>query len=208
MKGLFITFEGTDGAGKTTQMQRLAQRLQAQCRAVLLSREPGGCPIAEQIRTVLLDPQNMAMSPVTEALLYAAARSQHVYEVIRPALQRGDIVLCDRFLDSSLAYQAYGRGLGEDLVRRINEPALDGLQPDLTFYLALGAASSLRRSEKRSAPDRLELAGLDLQQKVSLAYGMLAQRESDRIVVVDAAQSIERIHEHIWQAVLRKTQGF
>ncbi|MDD3242367.1 MAG: dTMP kinase [Eubacteriales bacterium] len=202
MKGLFITFEGTDGSGKTTQMNLLAQRLRQEGRTVLLSREPGGCPISEKIRAILLDRDNAEMDAVTEAYLYAAARAQHVRQVIRPALARGEVVLCDRFLDSSLAYQAYGRGMGEDLVRAINAPAVDGLVPDLTVYLALDAEASVQRSRSRGEqPDRLEMAGVSLQEKVARAYALLAHREPERLVMIDAAQPIAHTQERIWKQV-------
>jgi dTMP kinase len=156
-KGWFITFEGPDGAGKTTQMTRLTAYLRERGLDVLVTREPGGTPIGEQIRHLLLDPGNGAMDPVTETLLYAASRAQHVREVIGPALAAGRVVVCDRFFDSSLAYQAYGRGLGERMVRDINGPAMGDSAPDATICMLARPETSRRRlSRKDNALDRLE----------------------------------------------------
>ncbi len=206
MKGMFLTIEGTDGAGKSTQIALLADFLRQKGCSVVLTREPGGTPIGEKIRSLLLDPANGDMTSATEALLYAASRAQHVSQTIVPALQEGSVVICDRFYDSSVVYQAYGRGLGEAMIKSINGWALDGLEPDCTVLFLLPPQKALERARKDHAPDRLEQAGLSLQQKVYEAYVALAQREPGRIVTVDASQSVEKVAEQVQQAVWEKLQ--
>lgn len=209
MKGMFITIEGTDGAGKSTQIGLLAEFLRQKGLPVVLTREPGGTAIGEKIRALLLDEANREMTPVTEALLYAASRAQHVSQTIRPALEAGKIVICDRFFDSSLVYQAWGRNLGEALVQSINQWALDGLEPDCTLLFSLQVADGMARAAKDHAPDRLELEGISFQQKVYDAYQTLAKRYPKRIVAVNAAQSVEEVakevQEAIWSRIVEKT---
>ena len=196
MKGIFITFEGPDGSGKTTQIRLLADYCRDLGYEVVLTREPGGTPISEAIRELLLDPAHKEMDGVTEALLYAASRAQHVAEKIRPALEKGCIVLCDRFMDSSIAYQGYARGLGDD-VRVINEFAVQGTQPDITFFLDLSAAEGKRRVASARSLDRLEQEDLSFHNAVYEGYLQLKERYASRYVTVDASQSIERIAEEI-----------
>ena len=181
MKGIFITFEGPDGSGKTTQIRLLREYCLAKGYDVVLTREPGGTPISEAIRALLLDPAHKEMDGVTEALLYAASRAQHVAEKIRPALEKGCVVLCDRFMDSSIAYQGYARGLGDD-VRVINEFAVQGTQPDITFLMDL---------------DRLEQEDLSFHNAVYEGYMQLKEIYRSRFVTVDASRSIEEIAEEI-----------
>lgn len=189
--GFFITFEGIEGCGKTTQLQRLAAKLQATGEAVLITREPGGCAIADALRAILLDSANHAMAPTTELLLYAAARAQHVAEVIRPALEAGRIVLCDRFSDATLAYQGYGRGLDRELIGELNRVATGGLNPDLTLLLDFPAEEGLERARQRNAgsdgPDegRFEAEALPFHRRVRDGYLALAAAE-DRFRVIDA----------------------
>src|SRR5213082_561371 len=152
-RGLFISFEGMDGSGKTTQMHRLAARLRNQGRTVLETTEPGGPPIAMKIRRILLDSANQALSPRAELLLYFASRAQNVDEVIRPALERGEVVLSDRFTDSSLVYQGYGRGLGAGAVEALDEVACRGLKPDLTILVDVDAEASLARARARNVAE-------------------------------------------------------
>jgi dTMP kinase len=191
-KGWFITFEGPDGAGKTTQMTRLTAYLRERGLDVLVTREPGGTPIGEQIRHLLLDPGNSAMDPVTETLLYAASRAQHVREVIGPALAAGRVVVCDRFFDSSLAYQAYGRGLGERMVRDINGPAMGDIAPDATICMLARPETSRRRlSRKNNALDRLENEDADFFDRVYEGYLALARAYPGRILLLDADRSKE-----------------
>ena len=196
IKGFFITFEGPDGCGKSTQVKLLAEHCQKLGYTVRLTREPGGPAISEKIRALLLDPQNKEMCGRAEALLYAAARAQHVNQVIRPAVENGEVVICDRFMDSSIAYQAFGRELGDD-VRVINEFAVDGMQPDLTFFLDIDPQKGLMRAASHSKPDRLEQEKLDFHKKVYQGYLYLKDYYKSRYVCLDAEQSIEAIAQQI-----------
>ena len=164
------------------------------------TREPGGCPISERIRALVLDPNEKGMCDVTEALLFAASRAQHVREVIRPALERGDTVLCDRYVDASIVYQGEARGLGRDLVAALNAPAVDGVMPDATLLLLMDPIEAIRRRRAENAPDRME--GDDaLARRVYDAYKALAQREPGRVHAVDASGSVEQISAQIRQIV-------
>lgn len=196
MKGIFITFEGPDGSGKTTQIRLLKQYCESLGYDVILTREPGGTPISEAIRALLLDPDHKEMDGVTEALLYAASRAQHVAEKIRPALEAGCIVLCDRFMDSSIAYQGYARGLGDD-VRVINEFAVQGTQPDITFLMDLPAAAGKARVAAARNLDRLEQEDLSFHNAVYEGYMRLKEIYSNRIVSIDASRGIAEIAEEI-----------
>lgn len=195
-KGIFISFEGIDGSGKSTQIELLYKYITQIGCDVLLTREPGGTPISEKIRKIILDPENKEESGVTEALLYAAARAQLVSEKIKPALEKGSIVICDRFLDSSLAYQAYARGLGDD-VRLINEFAVQGTLPDMTFFMDIDPLESVKRQKMRGRLDRLEQEGLEFQKKVYAGYKELIKLYPGRFKVIDASKSRDEIHDDI-----------
>ncbi len=196
MRGVFITFEGPDGSGKTTQIRLLAEYLNAKGYPVVMTREPGGTRISEDIRTIILDPENKEMDDMTEALLYAAARAQHVAQLIKPSVEEGKIVLSDRFMDSSIAYQGYGRELG-DKIRIINEYAVAGMHPDLTFFLDLSAEAGISRANKRQKLDRLEQESIAFHKKVYEGYLELSKIYSDRYVIIDASRSIEEISKDI-----------
>lgn len=189
--GIFITFEGPDGAGKTTIISMVAE----QFKNTLLTREPGGIDIAEQIRRVILDKDNTAMDPRTEALLYAAARRQHLMEKVKPALDAGRVVLCDRFLDSSLAYQGYARGLGIEEVFNINQFAIEQMMPDLTIYFDIEPELGLKRINKNKGREvnRLDLENLDFHHKVREGYFILMERFPERIVKIDASGTLEDV---------------
>lgn len=195
--GIFITIEGPEGSGKTTIIQMLAENLQKEGYEVVATREPGGIEIAEQIRKVILDPENTAMDPRTEALLYAAARRQHLAEKVKPALEDGKIVLCDRFVDSSLAYQGYARGLGIDEVYSINEFAIENMMPQRTLYFDIAPEVGLERINKNKGREvnRLDMEKLEFHQKVREGYMILAERFKDRIVKVDASKELEAVYE-------------
>lgn len=199
---LFITFEGIEGTGKTTQIGHLAQRLRNQGRQVLVTREPGGCPIADAIRGILLDPASVGLVPRAELLLYAAARAQHVEEVIRPALQAGQTVLCDRFADATLAYQGHGRGLDLALIGDLNRLAAGCLVPDLTVLLDLPETEGLRRAQRRNHllaldhEDRFERESLEFHRRVRQGYLGLARREP-RFHIVDAEGTEAEVTERI-----------
>ncbi len=200
-KGLFITFEGVEGSGKTTQISRLAEWLEHRGRIVLRTREPGGTPAGEQIRQVLLDHRNMALTAHTEAFLVLAARAQHLHEVIRPALAQGAIVLCDRFADSTLAYQGYGRGLNVASLRRLNRLATQGLEADLTILFDVPVATGLARRRNHRHNNRLDLESDAFHMRIRKGFLRLARREPDRIKVVDASVSPVRVSDAVIQVV-------
>ena len=192
-KGLFVTFEGPDGSGKTTISQGVYKKLTQLGYNCIYTREPGGIRISEDIRDIILDTQNTNMDIRTEALLYAASRRQHLVEKIIPALNNNQIVICDRFIDSSLAYQGVGRGIGFDEVLKINQFAIEGLFPDLTIYLDVSAKEGLKRIEGRDHKDRLDLESIDFHNKVYAGYQIVLERFADRIKIVDAHKSIDEI---------------
>lgn len=202
MPGFFITFEGGEGSGKTTQLKALQSRLRSLHADAIQTRDPGGTAIGNQVRELLLNRENVQMAALSELFLYEASRAQLVHEVIRPALAAGRIVLCDRFTDSTVAYQGYGRGLDLDLVERLNALAADGLRPDLTFLLDLDPAVGLARVAERLAQprqrrDRLEAEVLEFHHRVRAGYRTLAARQPERVVILDATQGILEIEARI-----------
>ena len=191
--GLFITMEGSDGCGKSTQIAKLRDWLTRRGYEVVLTREPGGCPISERIREVILSLDSVGMSPECEALLYAASRVEHVREVIEPALKSGKIVICDRFLDSSIAYQAFGRELGEAFIRQINAPALRDVRPDVTLLLQVDRASARARMAKGAPLDRLEIEKEDFFARVARGFEAVRAAEPGRVRAIDASRSIDEV---------------
>lgn len=194
---MFVTFEGIDGSGKSTQTALLAERLREQGRDVVLTREPGGTPLGEAVRDLLLHGGDV--SPWAEAALYAASRAQHVAELIRPALARGAFVVCDRYLDSSVAYQGAARGLGFEAVLDLNLAVVGGLVPDRTVLLELSAAAAAERMGDDL--DRLEREGDSFREAAASAYGELATRFAERYVLVNAAQPPAQVAEAVWRAL-------
>lgn len=192
-KGHFITVEGIDGVGKSTQAALIEAVLDSAGYDVLRLREPGGVKISEQIREILLDPANVEMGDVCELLLYEAARAQLVHQVIRPALAAGKTVVCDRFYDSTTAYQAFADGLDRNMVSQANELAVDGCRPDLTLVFDLPVEDALRRRSGREAEDRLELKGLEFQERVAAGFRAVAADEPDRVKLIDAGGSIAEV---------------
>jgi dTMP kinase len=205
-KGVFITFEGLDGCGKSTQMELLANGLRELGYVVLVTREPGGTPLGESIRALLLDPRHHGMSAQTEALLYAAARAQLVHKVIRPALEDGQVVLCDRYLDSSLAYQGYGRGLGTDDIVTLNVWATECLFPDLTLFLDLD--DSVRTGRLASVPDRLEAEDPEFHHRVGEGYRKLLSLHRHRIKRIDARGTASEVQERVRAVVEQELELF
>ena len=205
VEGFFITFEGIEGSGKTTQINFLADYLKEQGHDVLISREPGGTALGEKIRQLLLDPQYDSMDYRTEILLYAADRAQHVKEKIKPALKQGKIVISDRFVDSNLAYQAVGRGLDYEMVYQINDWVIDSCWPDLTFILDIDIKEGLKRARalsSDSAGDRLEREVDEFHQRVRDAYLEMAEKE--RFALVDAGGSKTEVQAEIKKIITRR----
>lgn len=194
-RGYFISFEGNDGSGKSTQARFLAQRLKACGHDVLLTREPGGTPVGEKVRDILLQRENMDMEAVTEALLFAAARAQHVRQVIRPALSAGRLVISDRFVDSSIAYQGAGRGLGMEMVRAINAPAVDGCMPDTTVFLSLDPREGMKRRSRSGNIDRLEQEGDAFHQAVGEGYRAIIGEDRRFIAVTSQPNKLDTAAE-------------
>jgi len=196
----FITFEGIDGCGKTTQLELLRAWFDSRGQSVVTTREPGGTALAEAIRDYLLHSQN-ALAARSELLLFGAARAQHVAEVIRPALERNAVVLCDRFADSSLAYQGGGLGLDMDFIRRLNAFATDGLQPAATFLLDVDPELGRQRRQKLGYEDRIEKRGPDFQERVRSAFLTIARNAPERVAVVDGSLPAQAVHDHIRQVL-------
>lgn len=211
MNGLFITIEGPDGAGKTSILNELLPLLKKVAKTkIIQTREPGGIPIAEEIRAVILDPKNDRMDERTEALLYAAARRQHLVEKVLPALSEGSIVLCDRFVDSSLAYQGAGRRIGVSEIARLNEFATEGTTPDFTLYLDIDSDTGLHRikENRRGQIDRLDSEGLEFHQRVRHAYLKIAEENPERIYKIDARKSFEVVLQTSYRAIVEQYPQF
>lgn len=210
--GYFITFEGIEGCGKTTQIKLLGKRLKAAGQRVTLTREPGGCAIADKIRGILLDADNRAMLPHTELLLYAAARAQHVGEIVKPALDEENVVLCDRFTDATIAYQSNGRGIDRETVDTLNSLACGGVSPDLTVLIdcdpALGLERARRRIDASSGPreERFELEALAFHQRVRDGYLALAVEKPHRFLIVNGADPVGQIAATIFSQVASRLE--
>ncbi len=203
MKGIFITFEGTEGSGKTTIIENIQRDLTSLDYQVIKTREPGGSKISEEIRNVILNVDNINMDAVTEALLYAASRRQHLIEVVLPNLKAGKIVLCDRYIDSSLAYQGYARGLGIDEVYQMNQFATSGLLPNLTIYIDVNPNVGLSRIKQNHRDvNRLDLENINFHDKVYNGYKLVSNKFSDRIKVIDGEKSLEEVYENVKKAIL------
>lgn len=199
---MFITFEGGEGTGKTTLITRIKDYLESKQKNVLLTREPGGAgsSMAEQIRTLVLDPKYSEVNPYTEALLYAASRAQHLQEIIIPAIKDKKVVLCDRYIDSSIAYQAYARGLGLDFILDINKFALDYL-PDLTFYIDVDPKVGIKRIEGRAKNDRLDKEAIEFHQSVRNGYSELLKMFPERIIPINGLQTIDEIEAEMIEII-------
>lgn len=201
MKGVFITFEGIEGSGKSTQIIRLAAHLTQRGYPVIITREPGGTPFGEEIRKVLLSVGTHVLSPQTELFLYLASRTQHLREVILPSLRTGKIVLCDRFSDATMAYQGFGRQLSRPVLKKIITYAADGLLPDLTILLDLEAQEGLSRVQGRGWTNRIDRENLKFHERVREGYLRLARSEPNRIRTVDASNDMESVDSDIKKAI-------
>lgn len=201
-KGYFVTFEGPEGSGKTTVVNKLYDELKKEGYEVILTREPGGIEISEQIRKVILDVNNTKMDSKTEALLYAAARRQHLVEKVIPAIEEGKIIICDRFVHSSLAYQGVGRGIGVDEVMEINKFAIDSYMPDLTLYFDLDPEVGLERINKNKDREvnRLDKESLDFHYKIRNAY-LNFEKDDQNMVKIDASKSVEEVFENVLKEI-------
>lgn len=207
MKGLLISFEGIDFSGKSLQANLLREKLVKKGYDVLFLREPGGTEISEQIREVLLNTVNQKMSAITEVLLYSAARAQMVEERVIPHLQKNGVVICDRYYDSTTAYQGYGRGLDLDFIEKLNTFATKGVRPHVTYLLDLKPElAQLRKDPGREPLDRMEQEDADFHKRVRQGYLKVAQSEKDRFVVIDGTQAVEKIHEQILEVLRSKFQ--
>lgn len=206
---MFITFEGPDGSGKSTIIKKVYEKLVNDGFHIVLTREPGGTPIAEKIRDIILDNSNVALDARTEALLYAASRRQHLVEKIRPALKEGKIVLCDRFLDSSLAYQGGGRNLGVQNVLNINLFATENTYPDLTLFFDIDPELGLKRvsQDKKRVADRLDNENENFHEKVYSTFKEIVNTNSQRIITIDASKSIEEVTECAYRTIKEKLNG-
>lgn len=203
-KGRFMTIEGGEGAGKSTVIAKLYEELKARGVDVLLTREPGGIDIAEKIREIILNPAHTQMDERTEALLYAAARGQHLAEKVLPALEEGKLVLCDRFIDSSLAYQGHARGLGIEAVYQINRFAVGDCMPELTLFFDVQPETGLARinASRGREVNRLDLEGMRFHELVREGYQLVMERDPKRFVVIDAEQPMEQVYQSALQALL------
>ena len=206
--GFFVTFEGVEGCGKTTQLELLFSKMQSMEIPVFATREPGGTKLGRNLRDILLFSEKDSIDIGTELLLYEAARIQHVKEVIFPALEKGINVLCDRFFDSTTAYQVYGRGLDYELVQKINEFASCGLEPDLTFLLQIPVSEGLKRANSSGVADRLEKEDLEFHEKVKNGFLKIADQNPERFSLIADGESIDNIHSEILGIVSKAFRWF
>jgi len=206
MRPLFITFEGMEGSGKSTQVGKLASKLREEKYSIEVVREPGGTRVGELIRHITHDRENVDLTAVSEVYLMAASRAQLVREIIRPALDSQKIVIADRFIDSSLAYQGFGRNLGEEVVTSINKLALDGVLPIVTVFLDITPEEGFKRRNGTEKIDRLDLQQSEFYERVYQGYKSLAEKYKERYVVVDGRESIEKVATDIWERVRGKLQ--
>lgn len=207
MSGQFISFEGPDGAGKTSVLKAIGEELRVKYGDnLMLTREPGGNKISESIRNIILDPINTEMDVRTEALLYAAARRQHLMETVIPALKAGKLVISDRYVDSSVAYQGGGREIGEQAVWQMNQFAIDGLEPDLTVYLDIESEEGIRRikTHRTDEINRLDVEALEFHQRVRKSYLNLLEQNPERIKLVDASQPLDKVLQDVKETMLQK----
>ena len=205
MKGIFITLEGNEGCGKSTQIKLLAVYLRKKGRKVFVTREPGGTPIGEQVRNVVLSAKNKGMSPVCETLLYMASRAQLVQDVLLPRLTKGETVLCDRWVDATVAYQGYAGGVDAKWIHEVGKGATQGLKPKLSLYLDLPVAEGLKRSRRRGKPDRMELKKISFHQKVRKGFLAVSRQEPGRFrrLALRPSEDIAQVHERIKKEVDR-----
>ena len=201
---MFITLEGCEGVGKSRQIRLLEEYLKQNNRKYYLTREPGGTVVSEQIRNVILDGKNVSMTDECEALLYAAARVQLLKEVVKPKLDNGELVLCDRYIDSTFAYQGYARGLSLEFIEKINDYAIKNFMPDYTIFLNLSPKDAFIRKGGVDKGDRLELSGIEFHNKVYQGYLDLAKKYSERFIVIDASGSVSQTHQKIINALKEK----
>lgn len=203
---LFITLEGPEGSGKTSAIKIVKERLESLGYQIEMTREPGGTPISEQIREVILDKRNTLMDPRTEALLYAASRRQHLVEKIWPSLKEGKIVFCDRYLDSSLAYQGYARGLGIDEILKVNDYATEGTFPDITLLFDIDPELGLERINKNKDREvnRLDVEKLSFHKKVREGYLLLSKKFPERYIIVDASKPLEEVANQVFEEIIKK----
>ena len=202
-KGFFISFEGTDGCGKSTQIKLLAEYLKSKGREVVISREPGGSPVGEKIREILLNADNVEISSMCELFLFEAARAQHMDQIVMPALNEGKIVILDRFIDSSIAYQAFGRQLGVECVETFNHYAIGGRYPDVTLMLELSPETAFVRKGGNDVKDRMEMTGNEFFKRVGEGLSFAAEKYSDRIIRVNVEGTCEETHAKICEIVDR-----
>ncbi|MDD7158654.1 MAG: dTMP kinase [Firmicutes bacterium] len=204
MTGKFVTFEGCEGVGKSTQVKKLKEYLVSRGINAVFTREPGGTPISEQIRTIILDPENKSMDDVTELMLYAAARRQHTQEFIKPRLENGETVICDRYIDSTTAYQGYARGLGSETVENLNALAVGDVNIDLTIFLDLSPERAFDRKGGRDEGDRLENEKMEFHKRVYDGFCKIAEKYPGRVVRVDASGSKQQTHEKIIKTLIER----
>lgn len=203
MQSFFISFEGVEGSGKSTQVGKLGSRMREKGYDIVAVREPGGTHIGDQIREITHNRENVDLTAVSEAYLMAASRAQVVREIIRPALNEGRIVIADRFIDSSLAYQGYGRKLGEEIIFDLNKLALDDVFPNLTIFLDVTPETGFTRRNGSEKIDRLDLQQKDFYERVYRGYKTLAEKNQERYAVIDGSKSIDEVHNKIWEAVFK-----
>ena len=203
MKGKFITIEGCEGSGKSTQIKLIKEYFDEKKIPVIVTREPGGVPLAEKIRPLILGKSDVNVSPLAELLLYTTARAQHIDELIRPALKSGKTVICDRFTDSTLAYQGYARGLDKGLIKTLNDIALGGLKVDTTIFLDISPDEAFARKGGRDTNDRIESEALDFHQRVYEGFRAIATAEPNRVKVIDARDTAKKVFEDVIKVINR-----